>query len=357
MSKSSEGLNAKVSSAINSSFSLDNFKKSKNLSTTSIKFKDQTWIPLSAAFQDALQVPGIPIGHITLLRGHSDTGKTTALLEAAVAAQKMGILPVFIITEMKWSWEHARQMGLQFDEVADSDGVVHDYKGNFLFIDREKLQCIEDVSAFIADLLDEQKKGNLPYDLCFFWDSVGSIPCRLSIESNKNNNEWNAGAMSQQFGNFINQRIIMSRKESQPYTNTFVAINKVWVAKPETIMSQPKLCNKGGNTMYFDASMVITFGNVASAGTNKIKATKNGKEVEFAKRTKISCDKNHITGVTAVNKVVMTVHGFIRDDKKELDNYKKEHSHEWAKILGSGAFDIIEVEEPTSNADIFDNEE
>jgi len=358
MAKASESLNAKLSSVINSSnFNLDSFKRSKNLSTTSVKFKNQTWIPLSNAFREALQVPGIPIGHITLLRGHSDTGKTTALLEAAVACQKMGILPVFIITEMKWSWEHARQMGLQYEEVADADGVVHDYKGNFLFIDREKLQCIEDVSAFIADILDEQKKGNLPFNLCFFWDSVGSIPCRMSIEKSTNNNEWNAGAMSQQFGNFINQRIIMSRKESQPYTNTFVAINKVWVAKPENIMGQPKLNNKGGNTMFFDASMVITFGNIVSAGTNKIKATKNGKEVEFAKRTKISCDKNHVTGITAVSRVIMTVHGFIPDDPKELDKYKKENSKEWIQVLGSKDFDVIEVEDQSSNSDIFDNEE
>ena len=46
---------------------------------------------------------------------------------------------------------------------------------------------IEDVAAFILDLLDEQKKGNLPYDLLFLWDSIGSIPCELSIRSNKNN--------------------------------------------------------------------------------------------------------------------------------------------------------------------------
>ena len=326
MAKATKTVNATVSQAIKGNFNLDSFKKSKNLSSTSVKFKDQKWIPLSTAFQDALQIPGIPIGHITLLRGHSDTGKTTALLEAAVSCQKMGILPVFIITEMKWSWEHARQMGLQFNEVADSDGVVSDYNGFFIFVDREKLNCIEDVSAFIADILDEQKRGNLPYDLCFFWDSVGSIPCRMSLEKSTNNNEWNAGAMSQQFGNFINQRVILSRKESQQYTNTMVAINKVWVAKPETIMSQPKLCNKGGNTMYFDASLVITFGNIASSGTNKIKATKGGKEVEFAKRTKISCDKNHVTGVTAVTKVIMTVHGFIFDDKKDLDKYKLTHA-------------------------------
>ena len=350
----SKALTSKISNAIKSEFNLDKFKKSKNLSSSSVKFKEQKWIPLSSAFQDALQIPGIAIGHINLLRGHSDTGKTTALLEAAVQTQKMGILPVFIITEMKWSWEHAKQMGLQFNEVPDEDGVISDYNGFFIYVDREKLQCIEDVSAFILDILDEQKNGNLPYDLCFFWDSVGSIPCRLSIESNKNNNEWNAGAMSQQFGNFVNQKIIMSRKESQQYTNTFVAINKVWVAKPETIMSQPKMKNKGGDTMFFDSSLIITFGNVSNSGTNKIKATKNGKEVEFAKRTKLSCDKNHITGVTATNKLIMTVHGFINDDKKDLDKYKKDHSHEWLQVLGSKDFDVIEEEE-TDIKDIFDS--
>ena len=184
MAKSKEdSLNSSVSKAIKGSFNLDNYNKSKNLSTTSIKMKDQTWIPLSKAFQDCLSIPGIPIGHITLLRGHSDTGKTTALLEAAVTAQKMGILPVFIITEMKWNWDHAKQMGLEFEGIANADGEIDDYKGFFIYVDRERLNCIEDVAAFIADLLDDQKNGKLPVDLCFFWDSVGSIPSRLSIES------------------------------------------------------------------------------------------------------------------------------------------------------------------------------
>jgi hypothetical protein len=350
-----ETLNATVSSAIKAAPDLEKFKKGKNLAA-GVVFKDQKWIPLSQAFQDTLQIPGIPAGHITLLRGHSDTGKTTALLEAAVAAQKMGILPVFIITEMKWDWNHAKQMGFQFEEVGNEDGEIVDYKGFFLYIDREKLNCIEDVSAFIADILDEQKRGTLPYDICFFWDSVGSIPCRMSIEKSTNNNEWNAGAMSQQFGNFINQRIVLSRKASQPYTNTLVAVNKVWVAKPDNPMGQPTLNNKGGNTMYFDASLVVTFGNIARAGTNKIKATKNGKEVEFAKRTRISCDKNHVTGVTAVDKVIMTVHGFIKDDKKELDDYKKKYSDDWTKVLGSASFDVVE-EETGLSADVYDAED
>ena len=351
-----KSLNSTISSAIKGTVDLEKFKKGKNLSS-GVVFKEQKWIPLSQAFQDTLQIPGIPIGHITLLRGHSDTGKTTALLEAAVSAQKMGILPVFIITEMKWDWNHAKAMGFEFEEVPDPQtGEIVDYKGFFLYIDRERLECVEDVGAFIADILDEQKIGTLPHDICFFWDSVGSIPCKMSIEKSTNNNEWNAGAMSQTFGNFINQRIVLSRKASQPYTNTFVAVNKVWVAKPDSPMGQPTLNNKGGTTMYFDSSLVITFGNIARAGTNKIKATKAGKEVEFAKRTRISCDKNHVTGVTAVNKVIMTVHGFIKDDKKELDDYKKAHSDEWTKILGAGSFDVIE-EEDSFNLDMYDKED
>jgi hypothetical protein len=354
MAKSTRAsLNESVAGAVKGTFNLEKFIQSKNLSSTSIKMKEQTWIPLSRAFQDCLSIPGIPVGHITLLRGHSDTGKTTALLEAAVSAQKIGILPVFIITEMKWNWEHAKQMGLVFEEVPNDEGEVADYKGFFIYVDRERLNTIEDVAAFIADLLDEQKKGNLPYDLLFRWDSVGSIPCRLSVESNKNNNEWNAGAMSQQFGNFINQKIVLSRKQSQPYTNTMLAVNKIWVAKAENIMAQPKMKNKGGDTMYFDASLIITFGNVTNSGTNKIKATKNGKDVEFAKRTKVSCDKNHVNDVTSTGRVIMTAHGFIDDTKQAIDAYKKQYSKDWLKTLGSTDFDVV-IETDEDNKDVFD---
>lgn len=126
----------KATAAVRKSFNLGNFKKKKGFANASVKFKEQGWIPLSKAFQDITSLPGIPTGHITLLRGHSDTGKTTALIEAAVNAQKMGILPVFIVTEMKWSWEHAKEMGLEFEEVKDDKGTVIDYEGHFLYADR-----------------------------------------------------------------------------------------------------------------------------------------------------------------------------------------------------------------------------
>ena len=271
--KIKKSLQEAVSNEIKKNFDLGSFKEKKGLKQN-VKFKEQTWIPLSQAFQDVTSIPGIPMGHIVLLRGHSDTGKTTALLEAAVSSQKRNILPVFIITEMKWNWEHAQQMGLEVKEVKDENGEVVNYEGEFIYVDRETIHSIEDVAGFILDLIDEQKKGNLPYDLLFLWDSIGSVPCEMSIKSNKNNNEWNAGAMSTQFGNSVNQRITLSRKESSAYTNTLVCINKVWTAKAESPMGKPKLMNKGGFAMWFDSTFVVTFGNISNAGTSKIKQLK-----------------------------------------------------------------------------------
>jgi hypothetical protein len=326
-----KSLNEAASSAIktNKTFDLASFKKSKFLSGA-VKFKKQRWIPFSPAVTEALSIPGVPMGHVTIARGGSDTGKTSLLVEVAVAAQKMGILPVFIITEMKWDFDHAKKMGLEVETVDEETGEILDYQGFFLYADRSSLGTIEDVASFIADLLDEQSKGKLPYDLLFLWDSVGSIPCEMSVKQNNNNPMWNAGAMATQFGNFINQKFPMSRKEQYPYTNTLFVINKTGVQPALTPMSQPKMTNKGGNAMYWDASIVITFGNVTNSGTSKIKAVKNGKNVEFAKRTKIAIDKIHADcGIATSSTVIVTPHGFINDDPNAIKEYKKKYASEW----------------------------
>ena len=346
---------------LKSAFSLDKFKANKGLASN-VKFKPQRWIPFSTALQEALSIPGIPMGHNAMVRGKSNTGKSTMTIEIAVNAQKMGVLPVLIITEMKHDWEHWKKMGFQIEDVVDEEtGEIIDQTGFFIYRDRSTLNSIEDIAEFIIDLLAEQKKGNLPYDLLFIWDSVGSIPCQMSIEQGKNNPMWNAGAIATQFGNFINQQIVMSRKESSKYTNTLFIVNKVGVAPALTPMSQPRMTNKGGDTFYYDASLCLTFGNVTNAGTSKISAQKDKKKVEFALRTKIACDKNHINGITTLGTIVSTVHGFIPDKPTSIDKYKKEHSHEWTDILGQGEYNVIEDnsewDEKAPTPDLFENED
>jgi len=319
-----------VSSEIKSKFDINAFKESKGLGGT-VNFKKQKWIPFSPSLSEALSIPGLPMGHISLVRGRSDTGKTTLMIEAAISAQQMEVLPVFIITEMKWDFMHAKEMGLEVKIEKDPNNSNNvNYSGFFLYADRSTLHTIEDVAGFIIDILDEQKKGNLPYDLLFLWDSVGSIPCNMSVEAKNNNPQWNAGAMATQFGNFVNQKFTMSRKADFPYTNTLLAVNKVGVQPAQTPMSQPKMTNKGGDAMYWDASLVITFGNTTNSGTSKLKAQKNKKTVEYAKRTKIAIDKIHTgIGVTTSNTIIVTPHGFVENKDSEINKYKKQHSKNW----------------------------
>ena len=356
-----KSLTEAASNEIKSAFSLDKFKQNKGLASN-VKFKEQKWIPFSPALQETLSIPGIPMGHVAMVRGKSNTGKSTTSIEVAVNAQKMGVLPVLIITEMKHDWNHWKTMGFEINDVVNEEtGEIVDQDGFFIYRDRSTLNSIEDIAAFIIDLLVEQKKGNLPYDLLFLWDSVGSIPCQMSIEQGKNNPMWNAGAIATQFGNFVNQQIVMSRKESSKYTNTLFVVNKVGVAPALTPMSQPKMTNKGGDTFYYDASLCFTFGNITNAGTSKIEATKDKKKVEFALRTKIACDKNHINGITTKGTIVSTVHGFIKDDALAIKKYKDEHSPEWVDILGKGSYiiqeDNSEWDEKVDASDLFENED
>ena len=339
--KDASSLTATVSSELKSKFDLNRFKEKKGLASN-VKFKDQRWIPFSPALQEALSIPGIPMGHIITVRGRSNTGKSTTVIEAAVNAQKMGVLPVLIITEMKHDWNHWKTMGFEMNNIANEDGEIVDHDGFFIYRDRTTLHAIEDIAAFIVDLLDEQKKGNLPYDLLFIWDSIGSIPCQLSLDHGKNDAMWNAGAIANQFGNFVNQQIVMSRKESVPYTNTLLIVNKTGNTRPKTPMEQVRMTNKGGDTMYYDASLCLTFGNITNAGTSKIEAMKDKKKVEFALRTRVACDKNHVNGITTKGTIVSTIHGFIKDDPNVIKKYKDQHSHEWVDILGKGNYDIQE---------------
>lgn len=362
MPKKDKTLTEAVSQELKKNFSLEKFKNQKGLGKNG-QFKEQKFIPFSPTIQKATHLKGLPMGHLILARGRSDTGKTTLMIESAISAQKIGVLPVFIITEMKWDFEHAAVMGFELTRNPNPDNPEHiDYSGFFIYVDRSSLNSIEDVSAFILDLLDEQKKGNLPYDLLFLWDSVGSIPCQLSIDAKNNNAQWNAGAMAIQFGNFVNQKFAMSRKSDHPYTNTMLAINKVGVQSPESPMGKPKMTNKTGDTMYWDASIVITFGNITNSGTSKLKAVRNKKNVEFAKRTKIAVDKIHTgIGVTTSSTIVVTPHGFIEDTDSALNKYKSQYAKTWFLDDEGGEIEIVEDksewDENTkiSISEIFDN--
>lgn len=353
---------AKLSSSTEDKMaSIMKFKKANKLEN--VKDKELEWITLPEAFYDAVKLPGIPKGFFSMVRGLPNTGKSTIKLCLIAQCQKMGILPVIYETEGNFPWDHARMCGVEFtdvyedveEELIDEEtGVITtkmvkkvvDHEGFFLYFDQEilynrygkmdyaqgkelskpnrKIAVLEDIAYSINDLLDQQGNGEdeIDCEMCFIWDSVGSLPCYRSVMSKTGNNMFDAAALKQSFNSIISNRIPISRKEKSPYTNTLFAVNKVWVDNMQ--MGQPQLKNSGGEGFMYAVRLLIEMGGIVSAGVAPLKATSGGSDYHFGIQTKIKVKKNHVNDITYEGKICSVPHGLWNPDK--LDEYKKQHS-------------------------------
>jgi len=196
-----------------------------------------------------------------------------------------------------------------------------------------------------------KKKGELDYSLCIMWDSVGSVPCKLTYDG-KGGKQHTAGVLSDKIGMGINQRISGSRKSESKYENTLVIVAQPWVELPDNPFGQPKIKAKGGESIWLNSSLVFLFGNQKGAGTTKITATKDKRSIKFAIRSKISVLKNHINGLGYDDgRIIVTPHGFLagkesNEEKSNIEKYKKEYADYWKNIIGiDGDFDLKEETE------------
>lgn len=341
-------------------FNLSDFKKKFNLNH-SVKDQDLTWIPLSKSYHEALGIPGFARGYVQIVRGYSNTGKSTAIYEGVAGAQKIGDFPVIIETEGNWNWEHARNIGVKFTEVVDeATGEIVDYEGDFLLFKGGDLlreygkydystskegtkflrtePVIEDVSRLIDDLLEAQINGDFPRNIAFFWDSIGTLNCFKSVMSKSSNNQWNAGAMESAFKAILNFKIPDSRREGKEFVNTFVAVQKIWLDNENKVIK-----HKGGEAVFFASRLIIHFGGILTHSTTKLSATSLGKEYQFGVETRVRCEKNHVNGIEQKGKLASTPHGYW--NPAELDDYKKQHKDFINEKLGVGYEDFEFVRE------------
>lgn len=312
----------------------NDFSSIKKKFSKEAEYKSDRFLDLGDAFLDATGIPGPAMGHINMFLGHSDTGKTTALVKAAVDAQKKGILPVFIITEQKWNWDHAVLMGFN--------------KEDDFYLFNSDFDYIEQITDFINEILTAQEKGEIPHDILFLWDSVGSVPCKMTFDG-KGGKQHNASVLADKIGMGINQRISGSRRTDKPHTNTLIIVNQPWVELPDNPFGQPKIKAKGGEAIWLNSTLVFLFGNQKGAGTTKIKITRNKRDVNFASRTKISIMKNHVNGIGfADGKIMVTPHGFMKakepaEEKLSIQEYAKDNLDYISKLFGERVTDVGEL--------------
>jgi hypothetical protein len=338
-------------------FSLDNYKK--KIGAEKVPSKPLIWIPIDDALQEATGMPGVPKGYVTLFRGYSNTGKSTALMRSIVNAQKMGVLPIIIDTENNIDEGNERLTLMGFDWNGDYILV----KNKFLLENFDKAEkkerkeaAIEDMAKGVYYFIDQQAAGNLPFDLYFAIDSIGTLNCIKTInaleKNDSDNNMWNAGAYEKAFMSILNNTIPNSRRTDSLYTNTIGAVQKIWYDSMNKVVK-----HKGGETWFFGARLIYNFGGIITHGTERLTAACKSRDVNFGFRNKVNIAKNHIDGekggISLEGKIGSTPHGFIYGDDASVAEYKKKNILHFRNIFED---DTITADDITIKAKPMDAE-
>lgn len=332
------------------SFSVKDFKKNfLGEKVGKAADKEMEWIIMPKAFQDATKLPGFPLGRTSVIRGWTNTGKSTLKNLAIAAAMRQGILPVIFETEGNFDFQYAKDCGMAIEPVYGIDpetgeeGII-DWEGDYVLFTNTKMcefcgdmdyskgdkvktkrdvAVIEDIGYIINTFLDEQHNGNIPMPILFIWDSIGSIQSWKSYTSKSGNNMFDAGAINVTFKPIF-ARIAASKEVGTPYTNGMIAVNKIWKDSQNSMGGATAISNSGGEAFKYGCRLGIHVGGVATAGTKKLKATVKGNEIEYGTLTKISVYKNQLPTPYNItyNGTMCCVHsGIISED--DIPEYKK----------------------------------
>ena len=341
-------------------FNIKDFKGGLKLPT--VAEKPMEWFIMPKGFTTATSLPGIPKGFFTGCCGWNSTGKSTLKNHLIAAAQKQGVLPVLFETESNFDFQYAIDCGMEATPITDVDEEtgelkIVDYEGDFILFTNEaiceycgdmdystmtrkstkrKLAVLEDIAYIINDFLDKQESGELPVELLFIWDSVGSVTSWKSYQSKAGNNMFDANSISVAFNTIVNTRIPGSRSQNYPYTNSFFIVNKIWDSSMST-MGKPSVKLKGGVSFEYALRLLIMTGKIITSGVKKLQATLKGEKYTFATEAPISIKKNHLPmpyNITYEGSIICTGHGIV--DESEIEDYKKKILPDILKALKSG---------------------
>ena len=361
--------------------------------------KPMEWIIMPKAFQDAIKLPGFPQGYVSTICGHSNTGKSTLVNHAIVAAQKQGIIPVIYDTENNFDFKYAIDMGMDATpiyadveiETTDTEtgeittvmeNRIVEYDGPFFYFNNSILvdrygdidyqtgkkgskkrtsAVIEDMVYSIKEFLEYQANGDIEQGFLFIWDSVGSIGGLKSYNSKVGNNMFDAGTISAAFQDIMDDKIPSSKKISSKYTNSMILINKVWLDGTSNPIAPPSLEMKGGKSITYRSRLIILLGGQLKASVKRLSAVSKGLTYNYGIQTKIKVIKNQLPApfnVTYEGEFICTDIGIIGTNKEEQDEYRKNHVADILKklneiaenngkveVLDSGDLNFIESED------------
>jgi hypothetical protein len=272
-------------------------------------YKPLQYIEMPKCFQDAIGLPGIPLGHSTMVYGLSDSGKTDVLLKVAREATKQDILPILVITENKMEKARLQLMGLED-------------KKNCIVV--EHLTTLEDVYDYISMKVVDIKNNKLKMNTLILWDSVAGTPSKDSFEIAKDGKitkkygpQKNASVIGY-YNPIIMKMVTSTRQIDSDYSLGLFMLNQAYKSMPEFPGAPVLTVPNGGEKIWFPISLAIEIKE-----GKRIKTTIEGRDLEIGLVSKLKVKKNHITGVNAAGEVVLAGSEMFENDEKLVKAYKE----------------------------------
>jgi len=290
-------------------FELSDYVKKEEIEETI--YKPLQYVVMPKVFQDATGLPGIALGHSSMIFGLSDSGKTDILLKVAKEAVKQDVVPFIVVTENKLEKDRLNDYGLKHGENC---------------IVEEKLKTLEDVYDYISMKVEDIKRGKLKQNCIILWDSWAGTHAKDTIEIDKDgrilkkHSVMKNAQVGGQYNSIVMERITSTREMSCDYSLGLLMLNQAYTSPPEFPGAPPSIIANGGNKIWFPLSLSL----LIKEG-KRIKTTINGHDFKIGLVARISVEKNHINGVYTNGEIFLAGAEMFENYEKLIKEFKENY--------------------------------
>lgn len=215
-------------------------------------------------WQKATNTPGLPLNKIVMLAGDSDSGKTSAAIQAMKAAQDQGFAVIYIDTEKKTRTEDLVCWGVDPDEVFVVKNTIAEEAFNLMF---------KAWDAILAAAPDTK--------LLVIIDSIGNVVSQRDAELDMSRDSQKPGGKGT-INRLMLSKLVAKMAEGEV---AVLLINYTY-----DNIGSPGKTNAGGKSLNFFASLTYQ-----TARKRWLEGTEKGEKVRRGARVRWTLYKNHIS--------------------------------------------------------------
>lgn len=243
----------------------DNPKMSKRIGVGSnlSKLTDSDYILMPKWWSDCTGVPGLPFGKLVMLAGDSDSGKTSAAIEAMKAAQQQDVGVIYIETEGKTTEADLKNWGVHPDGVLLVQSSIAEEAFELMFV--------------AWDNFKEKYPGS---KLLVVFDSIGNVVSKRDSEIDLSEQNSKPGGKGQ-INRLAISKMIAKRDEDNA---AILLINYTY-----DNIGSPGKTNAGGKSVNFFSSLTFQ-----TSRKGWYERTVNGQKVRAGADVSWRLFKNHL---------------------------------------------------------------